>query len=95
VSRRTLEIGLRMALGAPAGRVVRQIVGESLRVISVGVMTGWLLIFLVDLHLLRGVISLTVFAGVPALLLSVAAVACWIPARRAAMIDPLVALREE
>jgi putative ABC transport system permease protein len=95
VSRRTMEIGVRLALGAPARRVVRQIVGESLRVISVGVVAGWLLMFLVDLHLLRGVIYLPVFAGVPALLLFVATVACWIPARRAAGIDPLVALREE
>jgi predicted permease len=95
VSRRTLEIGVRMALGAPAQRVVRQIVGESLRVIGVGVAVGWLLMFVVDLHLLRGVIYLPVFAGVPALLLFVAAVACWIPARRAAAIDPLVALRQE
>jgi predicted permease len=95
VSRRTLEIGVRMALGAPAGRVVRQIVGESLRVIGVGVAVGWLLMFVVDLHLLRGVIYLPVFAGVPLLLLLVATVACWIPARRVAAIDPLVALREE
>jgi predicted permease len=95
VSRRTLEIGVRMALGAPARSVVRQIVGESLRVIGVGVAVGWLLMFVVDLHLLRGVIYLPVFAGVPALLLFVAAVACWIPARRAAAVDPLVALRQE
>jgi predicted permease len=95
VSRRTLEIGVRMALGAPARSVVLQIVGESLRVISVGVAVGWLVIFVLDLHLLRGVIYLPVFAGVPALLLGVAAVACWIPARRAAAIDPLVALRQE
>ncbi len=95
VSRRTMEIGVRLALGAPAQRVVRQIVGESLRVISVGVGVGWLLIFLVDLHLLRGVLYLTVFAGVPALLLLVATVACWIPASRVAAIDPLAALRQE
>jgi predicted permease len=95
VSRRTLEIGVRLALGAPAGRVVRQIVGESLRVISVGVAVGWLLMFVVDLHLLRGVIDLPVFAGVPALLLLVATVACWIPASRVAAIDPLGALRQE
>ncbi|MBI3402068.1 MAG: hypothetical protein HY048_11660 [Acidobacteria bacterium] len=45
--------------------------------------------------MLRGVIYLPVFAGVPALLLFVATVACWIPARRVAAIDPLVALRQE
>ncbi|MBZ5559199.1 MAG: hypothetical protein LAO77_18150 [Acidobacteriia bacterium] len=48
-----------------------------------------------DLHLLRGVIYLPVFAGVPALLLLIATAACWIPARRAAAIDPLAALRQD
>ncbi|MBI3494093.1 MAG: FtsX-like permease family protein, partial [Acidobacteria bacterium] len=95
VSRRTTEIGVRLALGAPARRVVGQIVGESLRVIGVGVAVGWLLMFVVDLHLLRGVIDLPVFAGVPALLLLVATVACWLPAKRATEINPIVALRQE
>ena len=95
VSRRTTEIGVRLALGATQPRVVRQIVGESLRVIAVGALVGWALAFVVDLHLLRGVIYLSVFAGVPAVLLLVATLACWLPARRAAGIDPLIALRQE
>jgi putative ABC transport system permease protein len=95
VSRRTTEIGVRLALGATPRRVVRQIVGESLRVIGAGAMVGWAIALIVDLHLLRGVIYLSVFAGVPAVLLLVATVACWLPAKRATEIDPLVALRHD
>ena len=95
VSRRTAEIGVRLALGATARRVVRQIVSESLRVIAVSVASGWLIVLVLDLHLLRGVIDVPVFAGVPVLLLAVAAFAAWLPARRVAAIDPIVALRQE
>src|SRR6185503_18237415 len=56
VSRRTTEIGVRIALGATVDGVVRQIVGESLTVIAVGAMSGWLVMFMVALHLLRGVL---------------------------------------
>ena len=94
VSRRTAEVGVRLAL-ATARRVVRQIVGESLRVIAVGVASGWLIVLLLALHLLRGALDVAVFAGVPELLLAVAAVAAWLPARRVAAIDSIVALRQE
>jgi predicted permease len=95
VSRRTTEIGVRLALGATARGVVSQIVGESLRVIGAGALAGWSIMFLVALHLLRGAIDLPVFAGVPAILLLVATVACWVPARRATRVDPMAALRQE
>jgi predicted permease len=95
VSRRTTEIGVRLALGASAGRVVAQIVRETLRVVGAGALAGWLLMFMVALHLLGGVISALVFAGVPAVLLLVAAIASWIPARRATSVDVMVALRQE
>jgi predicted permease len=95
VSRRTTEIGVRLALGATVPRVVSQIVGETLRVVGAGALAGWTLMFLVALHLLGGGISLPVFAGVPAILLMVAAVASWLPARRATAVDVMVALRQE
>jgi predicted permease len=95
VSQRTTEIGVRMALGATPRRVVSQIVAESLRVVVSGALVGWAIAFLIDLHLVRGPISLAVFAGVPALLLLVAAAACWLPAYRAARFDPVLALRQE
>lgn len=93
VSHRTAEIGVRMALGATTGTVVRQIVSESLRVVAIGATSGWLIAVLVGMHVRGGVINLPVFVGVPAILMLVAAVACWIPARRAAAVDPVVALR--
>jgi ABC-type antimicrobial peptide transport system permease subunit len=95
VSRRTTEIGVRLALGATARRVVSHIVGETLRVVGAGALAGWLLMFLVALHLLGGVISLPVFIGVPTILLVVAAIASWLPARRATAVDVMVALRQE
>ena len=95
VSRRTTEIGVRLALGATAQGVVRQIVGESLRVIGAGALVGWSVMFMIALHLLRGAVDLPVFAGVPAILLLVAALACWVPARRATRVDPMASLRQE
>ncbi len=95
VSRRTTEIGVRLALGATAPRVIGQIVRETLRVAGAGALAGWTLMILIALHLLGGVISLPVFVGVPVVLLLVAAFASWIPARRATSVDVTVALRQE
>lgn len=95
VSRRTTEIGVRLALGATERRVVRDIVAESLTVIGAGAFAGWTLMFLVALHLLRGVLQVSVFVGVPAVLMLVALIACWVPARRATKLDPIAALRQE
>ncbi len=95
VAQRTTEIGVRLALGATAARVVSQIAGETLRIAAKGICIGWLITFIIDIHLNRGVLSLPVFVGVPFLLLSVAALACWVPANRAARLDPMIALRQE
>jgi predicted permease len=96
VSHRTAEIGVRIALGATAATVVRQIVRETLRVVSIGAGAGVTVAFLVAIHLMRGApINLTILLGVPAVLMLVAAGASWLPARRAARVDPVVALRAE
>ncbi|MBV8834585.1 MAG: ABC transporter permease [Acidobacteriaceae bacterium] len=95
VAQRTTEIGVRLALGATVRRAVFQIAGETLRVVVTGTFIGWLIAVLLAIHLNRGVIYLPVFAGVPLVLLCVAALACWLPAHRAARLDPMLALRHE
>jgi predicted permease len=96
VSHRTTEIGVRLALGATAPGVVRQVVLESLMVIAVGAMAGWLAVFMPYIHIAAGApVSPVVFFGVPLVLMGVAAAACWLPARRAAGVDPVAALRHQ
>jgi predicted permease len=100
VARRTHEIGIRMALGASARQIVRLVVGETLRLVGIGVVIG----LGVALAATRWVRSLLfglqphdplTFGFVVALLLAVAAVAVYLPARRASRIDPMVALRHD
>ena len=96
VSQRTSEIGVRLALGATSDRVVRQIVLESMNAIVFGAACGWLLALMLDLHLFAGGLQdAPVMVGVPALLMVVAIVSCWIPARRAATVDPVRSLRSD
>ncbi|HUE86123.1 MAG TPA: ABC transporter permease [Vicinamibacterales bacterium] len=94
VSQRTAEIGVRMALGASGRAVRRQIVGEGLKVVAIGAIIGWLPAAFLYTHLMRGRLDAPVFGGVPLVLLALAAVACWAPARRASRVDPVIALRE-
>jgi putative ABC transport system permease protein len=96
VSQRRAEIGLRLALGASPRRVVVQVLEESLGVIVVGALAGWLIAFVVDRQMGKDeAVDLAVFAGVPLLLFAVAAVACWLPANRATRLDPMAALKQE
>ena len=96
VARRTREIGVRLAFGATSGRVVLQIIRENLGVITWGAAIGWVLALVISIRAItKGVVNLPVFIGVPAILLCVATLACWIPARRASRIDPMAALRHE
>ena len=95
ISRRTVEIGVRHALGAQQGRIIIEIISDTMRAIGWGALIGWLLSLLVEVHVARGVLSVPIVVGVPALLFTVAIIACWIPARRAASADPVVALRNE
>jgi predicted permease len=96
VARRTREIGVRLTFGATSRRVVLQIIRENLGAIASGTAVGWLLALLISLHAIpNGDFNLPVFIGVPAILLGVATLACWIPAWRASRIDPMAALRHE
>jgi predicted permease len=96
VSQRTTEIGVRIALGATADRVVRQIVKEGLIVASAGLFIAMVIAVMVQLHLFSGGPGAwRVLLAVPAVLFAVAGVSCWLPARRATTVDPVVALRSE
>ena len=89
-SQRTTEVGVRLALGATPRRVIAQLLNETMRVIAGGAGVGWLAAWWIT-----GRFDVPVFASVPVVLLIVAAIACWLPARRATRIDPLRALRQE
>jgi putative ABC transport system permease protein len=100
VAERTREIGIRIALGARGGRVMRLVVGEGARVVGAGLLAG-LAASAVATRLLAsflfGVrpIDPATFAAVSLLLVVTGLAAAWFPARRAARIDPMKALREE
>jgi predicted permease len=100
VARRTREIGVRMALGAGSGDVVRLVVREGMRLSLVGIAFGLVLALAFGFVLsgaLFGVAAVdpAVVGAITLLLLGVSAAACYVPARRATRVDPLVALRTE
>jgi putative ABC transport system permease protein len=100
VARRRREIGVRMALGARPGAVVRHVVGGGMRLARTGILLGFLAALGMARALqvvFRGVDPLdgTVYSAVALLLAAVSLAASWIPARRAAHVDPVIALQAE
>ena len=100
VAQRTREIGIRGAIGATRRQVVEMIVKQGLRKALIGLVVGLIDAWLVSRTMTSLLFQVTpndpiVYAGVSVLLLLVAALASYLPARRAARIDPVVALRTE
>jgi putative ABC transport system permease protein len=100
VNQRTVEIGIRMALGAQTQDVLRLVLRQGARLVGIGFMVGIAATFIagraLESHLYNtsgqdpvSLLAITVFFA------GVAALACWLPARRATKVDPIVALRAE
>jgi predicted permease len=100
VTRRTNEIGIRMALGAPRSIVLWHTLKESLHLVGIGIAIGLPLAFITArlissmLFGLRSTDPTSLFMAL-AILLTIAALACYLPARRASQVDPIIALRYE
>ena len=98
VAQRTREMGVRLALGASRGDVMRLVVGEGMRLVGAGLAIGVVVAALLSRFIAQLLFDvtprdLTVFAAVPVLLAAAAALASYLPARRATRVDPAMALR--
>lgn len=100
VTNRTREIGVRMALGANTKNVLQLVASEGLRLTLIGIGIGLVFAVAVAFGLSRVVFGVSAFdpvalAGVVLVLIATSALACWLPARRATRVDPMVSLRAE
>jgi putative ABC transport system permease protein len=100
VRQRTAEIGVRMAFGASSANILQLIAGQGLKLSALGIGIGLLTAFAVTRVMSSMLVGVSptdplTFVAIAAFFLGVTALACWIPARRAARLDPVAALREE
>jgi ABC-type antimicrobial peptide transport system permease subunit len=100
VGQRTHEIGVRMSLGAERRHILLLIMGQGLRMATAGVVVGLLLAFSLTRLMSSQLFGVSnhdplTFVAVSLVLIAVAMIACWVPARRAMRVDPTVALRSQ
>ena len=100
VRQRTAEIGVRMAFGASSANILQLVAGQGMKLSALGIALGLLTAFAVTRVMSTMLVGVSptdplTFAAIAAFFLGVTALACWIPARRAAKLDPVQALREE
>jgi ABC-type antimicrobial peptide transport system permease subunit len=100
VNRRTKEIGIRMAIGAKPADVLRMVLGQGMTFTVIGLTVGIAGAMFAMRFLITFIVGVkphdpAVFIGVPVILAAVMMAACWIPARRAARVDPVLTLRQE
>jgi ABC-type antimicrobial peptide transport system permease subunit len=100
VARRTREIGIRMALGAAPGGVIRLVMRQGMTVATAGIVAGAVMAYLGARLIAAGLYGISAhdplaWAGSIAVMLGSAALANYLPARRASLVDPSVALRSE
>jgi len=100
VSQRTQEIGVRVAMGASPGAVVRLVVGQGMRLVAVGLGLGLVGAWLLSRALASQLYGITpqdpvTYGSVALLLAAVALTASWLPARRATRVDPMLSLRSD
>jgi putative ABC transport system permease protein len=100
VGLRTQEIGIRMALGANRRKILRQVVGQGMKLAVTGAAIGMALAVPLP-RVIEGLLQNFRVSGgrvyllIPAVIITVALLACYVPARRAARVDPMIALRYE
>jgi len=100
VNRRTHEIGIRVALGADSRDVLKLVLGEGMLLVMAGLAVGlglsfWATRFISSMLYSVSATDWVTFTGIAALLTVVALAACYLPARRATKVDPMIALRYE